>query len=142
MEVFAVEGRPAVVQPEAETDGFAVEAAVSAGGSAEHTVETEQWLLLPMDLGLHQQYRLVPKLVAPIAEAVPHFAEAQPTAPGFAGRSVAKQPEWPDFAASNASVASPAAADVDSIVATAVVVGAAAIAEVADIVVAAVVGQR
>ena len=84
----------------------------------------------------------MPKLVAPIAEAVPHFAEVQPTAPGSATRSVAKRPEWPDFAASNASAASPAAADVDSIVAAVAVAGAAAIAEVVGIAVAAVAGQR
>ena len=104
-EVFAVEGRPTAVQPAVEIGGFVVEVVVSAGVSAEHTVETEPWLLPPMDLGLHQQCKPVPKLVAPIAEAAPHFAEAQPTGPGCAGRSVAKQLKWPDFAVSNASVA-------------------------------------
>ena len=142
MEVFAAGGRPAVVQPVAETDGFAVEVAVFAEVSVEHTVETEPWLLPPMDLGPHQQCKLVPKLVALVAEAVPHFAEAQPIAPGFAGRSVAKPLEWPDFAVSNASAASPAAAGVDSVVGAAVAVGAAATAEAAGIVVAAVVGQH
>ena len=40
-EVFAVEGRLAVVPPAAGTDGFAVEVAASAGVSVEHTVEIE-----------------------------------------------------------------------------------------------------
>lgn len=142
MEVSAAEGKLAAVQLGAETVEFVVEVVVFAEESAGHIAEIGPWLLPPMDLGPHQRCRPVPKLVAPIAEAVPHFAEAQPTAPDSGGRFVAKQPKWLDFAASNVSVALPAAAGVDLTVATAVVVGVVVAVAVAGIVVVVAVGPH
>ena len=95
-----------------------------------------------MDPEPRQRCTPVPRLVAPAAEAAPHFAEVQPTAPDSAGRFVARRPEWPGFAASNASAASLVVEGVDLVAGAAGAVGVVATAEAAGIVAAAAAEQR
>ena len=105
-EKSAAEGRPAAVQPVVETGGFVADVVMSVRVSAGRTVGIEPLLRQRKDPGPLRRYKSVPRLVAPVVEVEPHFAEAQPIALDSVGR-----PEQSDSVVSKVSAASPAVAN-------------------------------